>query len=225
MFFIPLCSVSNKNLEQQAATLISEYCASTSNTIPLGKIMSFENGFAFQSKTYLSSGQYRIITIKNVQDGKIDSQGAAFINDVPPRMKSGCFLAPGDVLISLTGNVGRAGIVCEENLLLNQRVAKVVPTDITILPWLYYYYRLPTTKVSLETIAKGTAQQNLSPVETLKLQAPFEMTSEKELSQVLYPMFRQEIVNEMESLRLADLRDALLPRLMSGELDVSELDI
>lgn len=215
----------NENLEQQAATLIGEYCAFTSDITTLGEIMSFENGFAFQSKTYLSSGQYRIITIKNVQDGKIDSQGAAFINDVPTRMKSGCFLTPGDVLLSLTGNVGRVGIVCEENLLLNQRVAKVVPADITILPWLYYYYRLPSTKGSLETIAKGTAQQNLSPVETLKLQVPFEMTSAKNLSRVLYPMFRQEIANEMESLRLAELRDTLLPRLMSGELDVSDIDL
>lgn len=187
--------------------------------------MSFENGFAFQSKKYLSSGQYRIITIKNVQDGKIDSQGAAYINDVPPRMKSGCFLAPGDVLLSLTGNVGRAGIVYEENLLLNQRVAKVVPNDQAILPWLYYYFRLPSTKTALETIAKGTAQQNLSPVETLKLKVSFEMLSAKELSQVLYPMFKQEITNEMESKHLADLRDALLPKLMSGELDVSRLDL
>ena len=215
----------NENLEQQAATLISEYCVSTSDYIPLGEIMSFENGFAFQSKTYLSVGQYRIITIKNVQDGKIDSQGAAYINDVPPRMKSGCFLVIGDVLLSLTGNVGRAGIVCEENLLLNQRVAKIAPTDYTILPWLYYYFRLPSTKTALETIAKGTAQQNLSPVETLKLQVPFEMSSAKALSQLLYPMFRQEITNERESLRLANLRDTLLPRLMSGELDVSELDL
>lgn len=215
----------NENLERQAATILCEYCTSTSDITSLGKIMSFENGFAFQSKTYLSSGKYLIITIKNVQDGKIDSQGAAFINDVPTRMKSGCFLAPGDVLLSLTGNVGRVGIVCEENLLLNQRVAKVVPADINILPWLYYYYRLPSTKVSLEAIAKGTAQQNLSPVETLKLKVPFELISAKKLSRVLYPMFRQEIANEMESLKLAELRDALLPRLMSGELDVSAVQL
>lgn len=215
----------NKNLEQQAMTLVSEYCASTIDSIPLGEIMSFENGFAFQSKTYLSSGQYRIITIKNVQDGKIDSQGAAYINDVPSRMKPGCYLVPGDVLLSLTGNVGRAGIVSEENLLLNQRIAKVVPNDLSIIPWLYYYFRLPFTKTALETIAKGTAQQNLSPVETLKLTVPFEMLSAKELSQVLYPIFMQEITNEMEALRLANLRDTLLPKLMSGELDVSDIDL
>ena len=54
--------------------------------------MDFENGFAFQSSTYLAKGAYRIITIKNVQDGRIDSDGAAYIDSIPPRMKNGCKL-------------------------------------------------------------------------------------------------------------------------------------
>ncbi|MBO4789318.1 MAG: restriction endonuclease subunit S, partial [Lachnospiraceae bacterium] len=141
----------NENLEQQAAALMTNYCATTSSTAELGQIMSFENGFAFQSKSYLPSGKYRIITIKNVQDGKIDSQGAAFINDIPPKMKAGCFLSIGDSLLSLTGNVGRVGIVYENELLLNQRVAEFLPNDTVLLPWLYYYFRLPSMKTSLET--------------------------------------------------------------------------
>ena len=134
---IQLNTTINENLEQQASALIEEYCYSTSSTIELGQILSFENGFAFQSSTYLSKGRFRIITIKNVQDGKIDSHGAAYINQMPNRMKSGCVLSIGDVLLSLTGNVGRVGIVCEDGLLLNQRVAKFVPKDPVLLPWLY----------------------------------------------------------------------------------------
>jgi type I restriction enzyme S subunit len=217
--------VINKNLEAQAMALINDYCASAIEKIALGKLMSFDNGYAFQSKTYLSSGKYRIITIKNVLDGKIDSQGAANINEIPTRMKSNCFLSKGDVLLSLTGNVGRVGIVYEDNLLLNQRVAKICPFNNALLPWLYYYFRLPSTKVSLETIAKGTAQQNLSPVETLKLQIPFEMASANNLSQVLLTMFNMEISNFIESQQLSKLRDVLLPKLMSGELDVSDIDL
>ena len=215
----------NKNLEAQAMALINDYCASVIEKIALGKLMSLDNGYAFQSKTYLSSGKYRIITIKNVQDGKIDSQGAAYINEIPTRMKSNCFLSKSDVLLSLTGNVGRVGIVYEDNLLLNQRVAKICPFNNALLPWLYYYFRLPSTKVSLETIAKGTAQQNLSPVETLKLQIPFEMASANNLSQVLLTMFNMEISNFIESQQLSKLRDVLLPQLMSGELDVSDIDL
>ena len=204
---------------------MTNYCASTSFTTELGQIMRFENGYAFQRKSYLPIGKYRIITIKNVQDGKIDSQGAAFIDDVPQNMKAGCFLSIGDSLLSLTGNVGRVGIVYENNLLLNQRVAKFVPNRNELLPWLYYYFRLPLMKTSLETIAKGTAQQNLSPVETLKLEVSFEEESARELSKVLQPMYDAEVQNSIESLRLSQLRDSLLTRLMSGELDVSDIDL
>ena len=75
--------------------------------------MRFENGFAFSSKSYLTSGKYRIITIKNVQDGQIDSSNAACLDILPLKMKEECKLQVGDVLLSLTGNVGRVGIVCE----------------------------------------------------------------------------------------------------------------
>lgn len=145
--------------------------------VSLSDIMRFDNGFAFKSSTYRPSGQYRIITIKNVQDGCIDSAGAAFIDSIPSGMKSNCILHVGDVLLSLTGNVGRVGIVCETDLLLNQRVAKIVPHEKVLLPFLYFAYRQPCMKTQMESIAKGTAQLNLSPIETLKLTIPYEKTS------------------------------------------------
>ena len=45
------------------------------------------------------------------------------------------------------------------------------------------------------------------------------------LSQTLKPMFDSIVNNSVESLKLAQLRDSLLPKLMSGELDVSDIDI
>lgn len=187
--------------------------------------MSFENGYAFKSESYLSHGQYRIITIKNVQDGKIDTQSAAYIDAVPEKMKTGCFLHLGDVLLSLTGNVGRVGLVYEENLLLNQRVAKFNPSNKCLLPWLYFAFRMPSTKAALETISKGTAQQNLSPVETLKLTIGYEENSALKLSEVLKPIVEQIVSNEIESLKLCKIRDNLLPQLISGELNLSDISV
>lgn len=215
----------NDHLELQAAALIARYQTTTDTVITLHDIMAFENGFAFQSSTYLAEGAYRIITIKNVQDGRIDSDGAAYIDSIPPRMKNGCRLHIGDALLSLTGNVGRAGIVCEENLLLNQRVAKIVPHNPDLLPFLYFVYRLPSTKVMLESIAKGTAQLNLSPVETLKLTIPFDHETAIQLSRNLAPVYRAIVVNNQESIALAHTRDSLLPKLMSGEIDVSDIQL
>ena len=215
----------NNNLEQQASVLVRQYCESLTSSVELGTVLSFENGFAFQSSSYHEKGKYRIITIKNVQDGRIDAQGAACIDDIPPRMKQGCFLTIGDVLLSLTGNVGRIGIVCENDLLLNQRVAKFIPKDIRTLPLLYFYFRLHSTKISLETISKGTAQQNLSPIETLKLEIPYETKQALELSNLLQPIFDTIYQKNIENIQLAEIRDSLLPKLMSGELDVSDIDI
>jgi len=217
-------STINDNLEQQAAALITRYQTTTDTTIALSEIIDFENGFAFQSSTYLSEGAYRIITIKNVQDGRIDSDGSAYINALPPRMKSGCKLRIGDALLSLTGNVGRVGIVCENNLLLNQRVAKIVPHEFALLPFLYFVFRLSSTKTMLESLAKGTAQLNLSPVETLKLSIPFDYATAIHLSHALEPIYQAIAVNNQESIALAHARDLLLPRLMSGEINVSDID-
>ena len=213
----------NENLEQQAATLINQYQSVTDSAEMLSNIMGFENGFAFQSSTYLSSGQYKVITIKNVQDGRIDSDGAACIDSLPSRMKNGCILQIGDALLSLTGNVGRVGIVCESNLLLNQRVAKIVPHNKALLPFLYFVYRQPSVKTQLESIAKGTAQLNLSPVETLKLTVPYEKASALSLTQTLAPLYQTIISNGQENIALALLRDTLLPKLMSSEIDVSDI--
>lgn len=215
----------NDNLEQQASALVGHYMQSIDTSVSIANIMSFDSGFPFQSSTYLPSGKCRIITIKNVQDGNIETSNTVFINNLPTRMKNNCILHVGDVLLSLTGNVGRVGIVCEENLLLNQRVAKIVPNDIGLLPLLYFIFRQPDIKLQMELIAKGTAQSNLSPVETLRLTIPFERKTAEALSRTLAPMYQTIISTTQESHSLSSLRDALLPKLMSGEIDVSEVEL
>ena len=220
-----LFGLLNNNLEQQASTLITEYLECTDNEVKFSDIMRFENGFAFSSKSYLTSGKYRIITIKNVQDGQIDSSNAACLDILPLKMKEECKLQVGDVLLSLTGNVGRVGIVCENNLLLNQRVAKFIPYDKALLPFLYFVFRQQNTKTKLELISRGTAQANLSPIETLDLCINFEKDSATMLSNNLKSLFQQIIHNNQENMNLIEIRDALLPQLISGELDVSNIEI
>lgn len=221
---IELNNQINKNLEEQANRIVKEYCQSVSSNVRLSKILSFVNGFAFQSKSYVANGRYRVITIKNVKDGEIDSNGAPFVDCLPISMKQECILGIGDVLVSLTGNVGRVGIVYESDLLLNQRVAKIVPYDMNLLPFLYFYFRMESTKISLETIAKGTAQQNLSTIETLKLELPYN-DSIKEMSKRLKFLFETIVTNQRQNKVLSELRETLLPKLMSGEIDVDNVAI
>ena len=188
-------------------------------------MLDFVNGFAFSSKDYLDQGRYKIITIKNVQDGKIDSAGASCLNEKPDRMKPECELRIGDILLSLTGNVGRVGAVCEDDLLLNQRVAKIKPKNQALLPLLYFIFRQESMKSHLESISKGTAQQNLSPVETLKQKIKFNQEETISLSKTLQPILEKIIKNNIENQRLTKLRDTLLPELLNGKIDVSNIDI
>ena len=221
---IELNNQINKNLEEQANRIVKEYCQSVSSNVRLSRILSFVNGFAFQSKSYVANGRYRVITIKNVKDGEIDSNGAPFVDCLPISMKQECILGIGDVVVSLTGNVGRVGIVYESDLLLNQRVAKIVPYDKNLLPFLYFYFRMESTKISLETIAKGTAQQNLSTIETLKLELPYN-DSIKEMSKRLKFLFETIVTNQRQNKVLSELRETLLPKLMSGEIDVDNVEM
>ncbi len=218
-------SMLNHNLQQQGIALVENYLNTVEGNVMLGDLMSFDNGFAFQNSSYQSSGDYRVITIKNVQDGYVDSSDAAYVSCIPAKMKSCCILHSGDALLSLTGNVGRIGIVYESNLLLNQRVAKVVPFDKMLRGFLYFLLRHPAMKSRMETISKGTAQQNLSPVETLKLIISFDQNTIDSITDQLNAYYEQLVALFIENKHLATLRDTLLPKLMSGEIDVSDVEI
>lgn len=213
----------NDYLEELGQALLNEYLSSCEGACSLESIMDFGNGFAFKSGTYTDYGQYKILTIKNVQDGNVDCSNSNRIDALPQKMKSFCKLKLGDVVLSLTGNVGRVGIVSEENCLLNQRVAVLQPHQLSLLPGLYFFFRQRAFQNEMIGIAKGTAQANLSPVETLRLVVPYDEPGFSNLSKTLKPLFDSILVNKIESMRLAELRDALLPKLMSGEIDVSRV--
>ena len=136
----------------------------------LSALLSFDNGYAFSSDDYLENGLYKIITIGNVEDGFVDTSKVNFFNNVDDKILNNYLLKIGDIVISLTGNVGRTALIKEENLLLNQRVARVVPKNKMYHSFIYCLFRQQRTKEYLDGISKGTAQLNLSPVELLETQ-------------------------------------------------------
>ena len=214
----------NQNLEAQAQAILYK-CKSNLSKSEIGDYLYFINGFAFKSSSYVSNGTFKIVTIKNVKDGKIDSIGSDSINEIPYGMPPDCFLDIGDSLMSLTGNVGRIGIVCEKKLLLNQRVAKIVPRETAWKGLAYFIMRFPETKSALKSIAHGTAQANLSTNDSLKVKLSFPVDITSNFAKILNSYYIKIQKNNMGSILLAQLRDALLPKLMSGEIDVSELAV
>ena len=184
----------------------------------LGDIAKFLNGFAFQSKSFCTNGDYAIVTIKNVQANGFNGNNTDKIKEVPTNMPEHCKLHNGDILLSLTGNIGRVCRVLGTGYLLNQRVAKLLSKN----PFFCYCtFRSDYIFQSLNIISYGTAQLNLSSVKAskIKMQVPtghlIELFEEK-----VTPLFAEANNLQHQNTLLTRQRDLLLPRLMSGRLEV-----
>ena len=187
----------------------------------VGDLIRILSGFAFKSSSFVESGKYRLITIKGVQDGYLELTNSDRIDELPEQMPEFCKLQIGDILLSLTGNVGRCCLVDTTYLLLNQRVAKLHPIKERDKAFTYFLFRQPQIKQLLEEMAKGTAQANLSPVETsnMELKIPDNNTL-NEFSSLVTPWVEKLIFNKKSIQTLTQIRDFLLPKLMSGEVAV-----
>lgn len=186
----------------------------------INKKVKIGSGFPFDSDDYCDNGEYKIITIKNVQDGSLDTSTIDKIDFIPEKINDFCILKVGDVLMSLTGNVGRMCFVDQENLLLNQRVGKLIGEKDFVI-YTYLFFQRPENQARLDKIAGGSSQSNLSPIDAVK---DFFAIPPKNIldnfSKVITPIFDQMVKNKQENQKLAELRDFLLPMLMNGQVVV-----
>ena len=122
------------------------------------------NGYAFKSSIYRESG-IKVIRITNVQDGFVcDDDPKYYPTDYANELQK-YMLHENDLLMSLTGNVGRVGFLPKEMLpaALNQRVGCLRGADkILSKDYLYYYLQSNSFKQDCLDSAKGVAQLNIS---------------------------------------------------------------
>ncbi len=188
-------------------------------------LFDFKNGYAFKSGTYVQEGQHKIVTIKNVQDGFFIPDTTDTISDLPSSIKVHHHLSTGDIIMSLTGNVGRVCLVYGENYLLNQRVAKVVPNNSADCLYIYALLRSRSTLTQLENISNGAAQQNLSPVNASKMPALVPARNVLDaFNESIGSIIDLICLKNIENQHLREARDILLPRLMTGVIDVESYD-
>jgi len=221
---IDLLYRQNKTLEAIAEIMFRQWFIERAEdnweVVELKDIIVLQSGFSFKSKNYQEIGKYQIVTIKAVQDGYLELKNANRISSIPVNMPSHCNLFLGDILLSLTGNVGRCCLVDEYDLLLNQRVAKIVPED-GFRSFIYVFFRKQETRNQLEDLAKGTAQQNLSPIETSKMKITLPPSKPlDEFNAVVEPILDRLLLNKILIKHIVKLRDTLLPKLKSGEVRV-----
>jgi len=184
-------------------------------------LVQFKSGFAFKSGTFTADGEHRLVTIKNVQDGSFNPESVSRMDEIPAKMPSHCVLNDSDILLSLTGNIGRVCLVHNGPFLLNQRVAKLVPVEDFDWAMTYCMFRESEMQVKLDQLCTGVAQQNLSPVLASQMEfarPPRELR--QKYSELAEPMVRGivQLYSKIQNLRRT--RDLLLPRLLSGQLEL-----
>lgn len=191
--------------------------------LPLKELVNVDSGFAFKSKLYVDGGMYKVITIKNILDGHLDSIGSNTINASADELKKYPELKIGDILFTMTGNVGRVALVHEKGLLQNQRVGRIILSNDDQLPYFYFLMRSPTFKKIMVNLSQGTAQANLGKNDFLDITVSYNEDYANKFSRLTFPYINTIINLKRQNIILAQLRDTLLPKLMSGEIDVSKL--
>ncbi len=186
----------------------------------LGEICNPTSGYPFASNTYVQDGKFKIYTIKNVQDNGILPITDNTLDTLPANLPEKCILGPGDMLMSLTGNVGRVGIVFEDNALLNQRVLKI---ESKYKAFIFQFLKDPRTRSLLENTATGTSQKNLSPKDVMDISIIFPGFNVLiEFEQISNEILLQITSNNQQNQELTQLRDWLLPMLMNGQVKVED---
>ncbi len=130
----------------------------------LGNVCDILNGFAFKSDQYVESG-IRIIRIANVQKGHIEDTAPVF-SPIDSSEAEKYKLEEDDLLLSLTGNVGRVAKISKEYLpaALNQRVACLRIKENVALDKAFLFNFLNSDYFEQQCVAssKGVAQKNMS---------------------------------------------------------------
>ncbi len=148
----------------------------------LGEICDILNGFAFKSSTYVADG-IRVIRISNVQKGKVEDKDPKFFPSSSKGEIENYLLNEGDLLISLTGNVGRVGILLRELLpaALNQRVACLrLKRDNIDKRYLFHFLNSDYFESICIKNSKGAAQLNMSTVWLSNYAIPIPSLSEQQ---------------------------------------------
>ena len=185
---------------------------------PVKTIIELQSGYAFKSSAFMEDGIYKIVTIKNVKDGAFDGENVSKIASIPEKMPKHCILEDGDILLSLTGNVGRVCIVNGKNYSLNQRVAKLKSAN---KAYTYCLFRSRDMFIEVNNLANGAAQQNVSPIRIgeMKILIP-EKKWLDDFERTVSNYILGIITLQSQIRLLTEARDRLLPRLMSGDIKV-----
>lgn len=224
---IALNNEINDNLYAQAKAIFAQRFTDI-ETIPDGwkkgsllTIANYLNGLAMQK--YRPNGDevgLPVLKIKELRQGSCDNSSEL----CSPNIKPEYIIHDGDVIFSWSGSL-LVDIWCGGTCGLNQHLFKV--TSETYDKWFYYLWTAHHLERFIAIAAdKATTMGHIKRGELAKAEVLIPSDEDyKEIGSLMNPIFDLIVANRIEARKLAELRDGLLPRLMSGEIDVSEVSL
>lgn len=168
-------------------------------TICLSNIATLKNGYAFQSGKYNALGKWKILTITNVSGERyINDEDYNCIINLPNDIQDHQVLKEGDILISLTGNVGRVSLCKDGDYLLNQRVGLLQLAKNVNQEFLYQILSSQRFENSMIACGQGAAQMNIGKGDVESYVLPYSsnvnniLLQSKVLIQYMYLIIRIE---------------------------------
>ena len=224
---IELNNKINNNLEQQMQAL---YKAWFVDFVPFNgikptnwintDIYSIANiiyGAPFASKLFNTDGIGKpIIRIRDLKE-----QG--FVTYTTEEHPKGHLIRPGDIVVGMDGEF-RPYIWGNEKAWLNQRVCIFDNKRPKGKAFLFYTIKPLLNMIEQTQVATTVIHIGKKDFDAFEILLPSEDVL-NQFDEITTPMVEQIVNNRLENKRLSNLRDALLPKLMSGELDVSDIDL
>lgn len=231
---IELNNAINENLLEQASTLFNSAIQQSTSVVyaELGSLAEVKGGKRLPKGVNLvtTPNQHPYIRVRDLNNTVFASlsNDYEYVDDETQQSISRYTVSTGDLLISIVGTIGLTAIVDHTLNKANLTENCVKLTNIKNVTPEYLLLFLRSLQ-GVEAISKGTvgAVQLKLPIKNIQsITVPLLCDEELQpLQETLSAIFSQISANIVEMKQLADIRDTLLPKLMSGELDVSSLDI
>lgn len=192
--------------------------------VRVGDYVKIKSGFAFKSEWWQDEG-CPVVKIKDIDNGEIVITDLDFVSEEHTKKAKSFLLNEGDLVIAMTGaTIGKIGLAPKiKNLYTNQRVGKffLPENPFETMPFLYCLFSQNSTVETILCLSgASSAQPNISPDQLESIKFFFNEDIVFQFNKKSAPFFRKILKLREQITNLTQQRDLLLPRLMSGKLEV-----
>lgn len=197
--------------------------------VALQNIFNFQEGPGIRNWQYVEKDGTRFINIRCIKDDDLDLSTANMISVEEANGKYAHFLLKeGDIVVSTSGTLGRSQIIRKAHLplCLNTSVIRFWPKEPYYYSFMYCYIISSEFLHNLDVMATGSAQRNFGPMHLRQIDIDImDNDAIKLFEKENRPLIKKLCLNRDENISLKNIRDTLLPKLMSGEIDLERISI